>query len=56
MVTPVMVSVTAESKPRVTLSSVGLESTDLTPEQAEQLAAYLEVRLLGHVARLRTTI
>jgi|Tabmets5t2r1_1033131.scaffolds.fasta_scaffold114838_2 hypothetical protein len=40
--TPIMVSVTEEQKPRVTVW-MGLESTDLTPEQAEQLATYLKV-------------
>jgi hypothetical protein len=40
--TPIMVSVTEEQKPRVTVW-MGLESMDLTPEQAEQLATYLKV-------------
>jgi hypothetical protein len=40
--TPVLVSVTEERKPRVTVW-MGLESTDLTPDQAEQLASYLRV-------------
>jgi uncharacterized protein DUF6907 len=40
--TPVMVSVSEERKPRVTLWC-GLEQADLTPEQAEQLASYLRV-------------
>jgi hypothetical protein len=40
--TPIMVSVTEEPKPRVTLWC-GLEQADLTPEQADQLATYLKV-------------
>lgn len=40
--TPIIVSVTEEQKPRVTVWT-GMESTDLTPEQAEQLATYLKV-------------
>jgi hypothetical protein len=40
--TPIMASVTQEQKPRVTVW-MGLESADLMPEQAQQLATYLKV-------------
>lgn len=40
--TPVMVSVTEAPSPSVTVW-MGLESADLTPEQAEQLATYLRI-------------
>jgi hypothetical protein len=48
--TPIMVSVTEQPKPRVTIWC-GLEQADLTPEQAEQLATSSRLLPLGRAVK-----